>query len=55
VPRFYDRDQQGLPRRWLAVVRQAIVSVTPRFSARRMVKAYAEQLYRPTADQTTTV
>jgi starch phosphorylase len=55
VPRFYDRDNQGLPRRWLAVVRQAIISVTPRFSARRMVKAYAEQLYRPTADQTTTV
>ena len=55
VPRFYDRDKQGLPRRWLSVVRQAIISVTPRFSARRMVKAYAEELYRPTADQTTTV
>ena len=35
VPAFYDRDVNGIPRRWLAIVRQAILSVTPRFSARR--------------------
>ena len=55
VPRFHERDKHGMPHRWLAVVRQAIITVTPRFCARRMVKAYAEELYRPTADQTTTV
>jgi glycogen phosphorylase len=47
VPAFYDRDVDGIPRRWLAVVRQAIISVTPRFSARRMVKEYAETMYGP--------
>jgi starch phosphorylase len=47
VPAFYDRDAQGIPRRWLAVVRQAIVTVTPRFSARRMVKQYADEMYGP--------
>jgi len=47
VPTFYDRDAQGIPRRWLSVVRQAIVTVTPRFSARRMVKQYADELYGP--------
>ena len=31
--------------RWLAIVRQAIVTVTPRFSARRMVKQYADEMY----------
>jgi starch phosphorylase len=45
VPAFYDRDAHGIPRRWLSVVRRAIVSVAPRFSARRMVKQYAEDLY----------
>jgi starch phosphorylase len=45
VPTFYDRDRQGIPRRWLAFVREAIVSVTPRFCARRMVKQYAEAMY----------
>jgi hypothetical protein len=28
-------------------VRQAIITVTPRFSARRMVKQYVEQMYAP--------
>ena len=55
VPSFYERDKQGLPRRWLTVVRNAIISVTPRFSARRMVKDYANDLYRPAADRRTTV
>ena len=49
VPTFYDRDARGIPRRWLAIVRRAIVSVTPRFSARRMVKQYAEDLYAAAA------
>src|SRR5688572_24368455 len=53
VPAFYDRDVNGIPRRWLAVVRQAILSVTPRFSARRMVKEYAETMYGPAMRQLT--
>ena len=47
VPTFYDRDAGGMPRRWLDIVRQSIMSVTPRFSARRMVKQYAEEMYGP--------
>ena len=47
VPTFYDRDPQGVPRRWVSIIRQAIMSVTPRFSARRMVKEYAAEMYGP--------
>jgi starch phosphorylase len=47
VPTFYDRDARGIPGRWLTIVRQAIHSVTPRFSARRMVKQYADEMYAP--------
>ena len=47
VPAFYDRDGGGVPRRWLQLVRQAIITVTPRFSARRMVKQYVDQMYAP--------
>jgi starch phosphorylase len=47
VPTFYDRDPDGLPRQWLAIVREAIRTVTPRFSSRRMVKQYAEEMYGP--------
>jgi glycogen phosphorylase len=47
VPAFYDRDRNKLPRRWLAVVKESIRSVAPRFSARRMVKDYATRMYAP--------
>ena len=33
IPAYYDRDASGIPRRWLAIVRRAIISVSPRFSA----------------------
>ncbi|MEO6237031.1 MAG: alpha-glucan family phosphorylase, partial [Vicinamibacterales bacterium] len=46
VPSFYDCDN-GIPTRWLSFVRHAIISVAPRFSARRMVKEYVEHLYAP--------
>jgi starch phosphorylase len=47
VPTYYDRDAQGVPRRWIAIVKEAMRTVAPRFSARRMVKVYAETMYVP--------
>ena len=51
VPAFYDRDRggRGLPRRWIAVVREAMRSNVPRFSTRRMVKQYVTEMYGPAA------
>jgi starch phosphorylase len=50
VPTFYDRDN-GVPRRWLHFVRNAIITVAPRFSARRMVKEYVDTMYAPSLQQ----
>ena len=49
VPAFYDRDRggRGLPRRWIAIVREAMRSNVPRFSTRRMVKQYVTEMYGP--------
>src|SRR6266581_153222 len=47
VPAFYERDRDGMPRRWLQVVKQSIRTVLPRFSARRMVKEYVRDMYLP--------
>jgi glycogen phosphorylase len=47
VPAYYDRDASGVPHRWLAVVKESIRTVAPRFSARRMVKEYVERMYAP--------
>jgi starch phosphorylase len=49
VPRFYERDAEGLPRRWLQTVKQSIRTVLPQFSARRMVKDYVRNMYVPAA------
>jgi starch phosphorylase len=47
VPAFYDRDGANVPRRFVATIKEAIRSVAPRFSARRMVKEYVERMYSP--------
>ena len=47
VPAFYTRDASGVPRGWMATAKEAIRTVAPRFSARRMVKEYAERMYAP--------
>jgi starch phosphorylase len=51
VPAFYDRDVSGVPRRWLATVRESIRTVAPQFSARRMVKEYCERMYAPAMEK----
>jgi starch phosphorylase len=47
VPAFYERGKDGIPRRWLQVVKQSMRTVLPRFSARRMVKEYVREMYLP--------
>jgi len=49
VPLFYDRDADGVPRRWLARVKTSIERLAPRFSAERMLREYAAALYVPGA------
>ncbi len=51
VPAFYDRGRSNVPSRWLAVVKEAIRTVAPRFSARRMVKEYTDRMYAPALDR----
>jgi starch phosphorylase len=42
---FYDRDDSGIPRAWLARVRASLKTNGPAFSATRMVRDYVERLY----------
>ncbi|HJZ71976.1 MAG TPA: alpha-glucan family phosphorylase [Vicinamibacterales bacterium] len=51
VPAFYERDAAQVPRRWVAVVKEAIRTVAPRFSARRMVKEYTDRRYAPALEK----
>ena len=47
VPLFYKRDQDNVPRGWVAMMKEAIRTVGPQFSTRRMVKEYTEHYYVP--------
>jgi starch phosphorylase len=47
VPTFYDRDEKGLPRKWIAMMKESIATITPRFSSDRMARDYSERAYLP--------
>jgi starch phosphorylase len=52
IPLYYDRDRDGLPRRWIARMKRAISTLGWRFSAARMVKDYVRNAYIPAAGGT---
>jgi starch phosphorylase len=49
TPRWYDRDEEGLSRSWIELMRSSIASTIWRFSTTRMLEEYVEQLYLPAA------
>jgi starch phosphorylase len=52
IPLYYDRDQDGLPRRWITRMKRAIRTLGWRFSADRMVMDYVMRAYIPAAGGT---
>ncbi|MDR3567467.1 MAG: alpha-glucan family phosphorylase [Syntrophobacteraceae bacterium] len=49
IPEFHTRDDKGIPTAWVARMRESMARLTPRFSANRAVREYAEQHYLPAA------
>jgi starch phosphorylase len=49
VPEFYARDEHGIPRSWVARMRESMARLTPTFSANRAVRQYTEEHYLPAA------
>jgi starch phosphorylase len=47
LPAYYERDEAGLPQRWIALMRESIAELGPRFGTARMVAEYVERLYLP--------
>jgi len=47
VPLFYQRGRDNVPRGWVAMMKEAIRTVGPQFSTRRMVKEYTDKYYVP--------
>ncbi len=49
VPKFYDRDDRGVPPRWIQMVHHTLQTLGPKVLASRMVGDYVEQYYAPAA------
>ncbi|MEP6537989.1 MAG: alpha-glucan family phosphorylase, partial [Bryobacteraceae bacterium] len=49
IPDFYNRDASSVPTAWVKRMRESMAQLTPRFSAGRAVREYAEQHYLPAA------
>lgn len=49
IPEFYRRDELGIPKAWVARMRESMARLTPRFSTNRAVREYTEQRYIPAA------
>jgi starch phosphorylase len=49
IPEFYARDEHGIPRAWVARMRESMARLTPAFSTNRVVRQYTEEHYLPAA------
>lgn len=49
IPEFYERDEHGIPRKWIERVRHSMSQLTPQFSSNRMVREYVDRAYLPAA------
>jgi starch phosphorylase len=51
VPSFYERDDDGLPRTWIARMKASMIKLCPIFSINRMVRQYALSMYFPAVER----
>jgi len=49
APRFYDVDVDGLPQRWLSMIKHTLTTLGPKVLASRQVRDYTIDLYGPAA------
>jgi starch phosphorylase len=46
LPAYYKRGEDGLPKRWIGMMRATMDVVETRFTAARMLKEYRDKLYK---------
>ncbi|MEE6170013.1 MULTISPECIES: glycosyltransferase family 1 protein [unclassified Mycolicibacterium] len=49
TPKFYERNEHGVPTRWVEMVRHTLQELGPKVLASRMVRDYTEKYYLPAA------
>ncbi len=49
IPQFYERNERGIPAKWLGRIRESMAQLTLEFSATRAIREYTEGHYLPAA------
>lgn len=52
IPLFYQRGRDGLPREWIAKIKNSMRVLAPFFNTHRMVQQYTERYYMPCHERT---
>lgn len=47
IPKFYDRDRDGIPRGWIQRMKTSMIDLCGEFNVNRMVREYATKTYFP--------
>ncbi len=50
IPMFYDRDKSGLPKKWIARIRNTMRTIVPVYNTHRMVAEYDKKYYSGVKD-----
>jgi glycogen phosphorylase len=45
IPQFFDRDANGVPKKWIQMIRRAMATLVPEFNTWRMVQDYTRKYY----------
>jgi starch phosphorylase len=49
IPEFHQRNEAGIPTKWVARIRESMSHLAPEYSATRAVRQYTEEQYIPAA------
>lgn len=52
IPAFYERDNNGIPVKWVAHIKNTIAGIAPRFTTKRMLDDYISQYYNKLFERT---
>ncbi len=47
IPLYYERNENGIPYKWTALMKESIKSLVYQYSTHRMVQEYTEKMYMP--------
>jgi len=47
IPRFFEKNEKGIPEGWIQYVKNSIAKIAPEFTTRRMINDYEDRFYHP--------